>query len=54
VRPILQNRIQIKTHPEKMIEHLVFNCQSWRTFKRGVLAADRRFPQESNWLISNF
>jgi len=30
VRPILQDRIQVKAHPEKMIEHLVFNCQSSR------------------------
>src|SRR4029077_6941337 len=28
VRPILQDRIQVQAHPEKMIEHLVFNCQS--------------------------
>src|SRR5947199_1607932 len=30
VRPILQNGVQIQAHPEQMIEHLVFNCQSWR------------------------
>src|SRR5207253_8812178 len=30
VRPILQNRVQIQTHAEQMIEHLLFNCQSWR------------------------
>ena len=30
MRPILQNGIQIQAHPEQMIEHLVFNCQSWR------------------------
>ncbi len=30
VRPILQNGVQIQAHPEQMIEHLVFNCQSSR------------------------
>src|ERR1700736_753667 len=34
VRPILQNAIQIQAHPEQMIGHLLFNCQSWRVDAR--------------------
>jgi hypothetical protein len=30
VRPVLENRVQVKAHLEKMMEHLVFNCQSPR------------------------
>src|SRR6267143_815634 len=34
VRPILQNGVQIQAHPEQMIEHFVFNCQSSRVDAR--------------------
>src|SRR5205814_5298097 len=30
MRPILENGVEVEAHPEKMIEHLVFNCQSLR------------------------
>jgi hypothetical protein len=34
VRPILQNGVQVQAHPEQMIEHFRFNCQSLRVDAR--------------------
>src|SRR5438270_13879429 len=48
VWPILQNAIQIQAHPEQMIEHLRFNCQSSRADAGNALKNRGRRPGEVN------
>jgi len=46
--PVFQNGVQVEAHPEKMIEHLVFNCQSPRAFCEAVSSEHRQFRRGTN------